>query len=132
MVPATMAANKKPPKVACYKLDGSGPLDDYVLAIVSKKTSMKIKDSTGKVIFYQIMAAMRPENSGYWNMDGSGYYDAYDGEFEGNIDGLVSGDFTSCELFFGDLRAFCARAPNLDAYVVYDFTELNCGLEELD
>ena len=136
-----MAGKNVPPKSACYMLDNDGkPLDGYKLAIATKKSGLSIKDSTGKVKFYNVQGAISG-SSIFSNMTGSGYWDINQGQFEGNVSGMYSPLVSDsvvihCNLYLDDSsQADCVEIPpSVGSGVVYryDLTEIDCGLETLN
>ena len=134
--PAAGAKGYKPPKSSCWQLDGTGsPLDGFFLAIALKPSGVKLKDMNGSVKFYSIQGAMASSSGSYYNFDGSGYVDAADNQFEGNIDGKPAGTgFVTCNIYLNEVspNATCAVAPDLLATSSYELLQIDCEMLTLN
>jgi len=130
-IPASVAAAKgyKAPKSSCWQLDGTGlPLDGFFLAIALKPSGIKLKDMNGTVKFYSVQGAIAADQN-FSPLDGSGYVDPDENEFEGGLDGRVPGTgFVACIFYSSETGSdlTCSVAPNLDSADFYLLTGIDC------
>ena len=134
-----IASSNKPPKQACYLMNGDGDLLGRVLALAFKRNGIKFRDVDNKMKFYTVMGGIfvSSNTSGASPITGSAYYDEFSGWYLATITGHEGGD-VSCKIWLtdnGEDDAICTVLPGAGIKPVsatYDLMEYDCKLLDFD
>ncbi len=135
IVPGTMAAMKKPPKSACYSLSDStatGYFHGGTFVFNSKFSGMKSKSIDGMIKFYLSQGSIgTASNSATWALNGGGYWDKSNDEFEGSLDGRYATNRIECYIYLSDVRKDLICTYN-SIENTYNLNKIDCTTIRLD